>query len=67
MIVSAPKWIWRFLKYVQTWRSHRRIIKELNQMTDRELSDIGISRWDIDRLVWLEEDKTVRGRGKDGK
>ena len=36
-------------------------------MTDRELSDIGISRWDIDRLVWLEEDKTVRGRGKDGK
>lgn len=57
------KWIWRFIKYVQTWRHHRRVIKELNMLTDRQLRDIGITRSDIDRLVWLEEDKTMRGRG----
>ena len=60
-------WVSRFLRYVATWRKHRDVIKELNRLTDRELQDIGISRHDIDRLVWLEEDKTVRGRGTNGK
>lgn len=56
-------WFWRYVNYLATWREHRRVIKELNQMTDSQLRDIGISRCDIDRLVWLEEDKTMRGRG----
>jgi len=60
-------WVSRFLRYIATWRKHRDVIKELNRLTDRELQDIGISRHDIDRLVWLEEDKTVRGRGTNGK
>jgi uncharacterized protein YjiS (DUF1127 family) len=54
----------RYWNYMNTWREHRRVIKELNQMTDRQLNDMGISRADINRLVWLEEDKTMRGRGK---
>ena len=58
------KWIWRYWKYLRTWRKHRETIKQLNQLTDKELNDIGISRTDIDRLVWLEEDKTMRARGK---
>jgi len=58
-------WPVRYWNYIKTWRSHREVIKELNQLTDRELADIGINRADIDRLVWLEEDKTVSGRGKD--
>lgn len=56
-------WFWRYVNYLATWRSHRETIKHLNQLTDRELRDIGISRSDIDRMVWLEEDKTLRGRG----
>jgi len=56
-------WITRFLRYVATWRAHRKVIKELNALTDKELADIGIARADIDRLVWLGEDKTMRGRG----
>jgi uncharacterized protein YjiS (DUF1127 family) len=56
-------WFWRYVNYLATWRSHRETIKHLNQLTNRELRDIGISRADIDRLVWLEEDKTLRGRG----
>lgn len=59
------KWIWRWVNYVITWREHRKVIKELNALTDKELWDIGINRSDIDRLVWLEEDKTMRGRGKE--
>jgi uncharacterized protein YjiS (DUF1127 family) len=50
----------RYYYYLRTWREHRRIIKQLNQLTDYELNDIGINRGDIDRLVWLEIDKQRR-------
>lgn len=54
----------RFMKYVMTWRTHRNTIKQLNLLSNRELLDIGLTRGDIDRMIWLEEDKTMRGRGK---
>ena len=54
-------WFWRYINYLATWREHRRVIKELNALTDKELKDIGINRGDIDRLVWLEADKKRRG------
>ena len=54
-------WIMRFLRFVNTWRAHRRIIKELNAMDDKTLQDIGINRCDIDTLIWLEFDKERRG------
>jgi len=53
----------RYWNYLRTWRHHRETIKQLNKLTDKELKDIGISRGDINRLIWLKEDKTVRGRG----
>jgi len=62
--IIKENWITRYLRYIATWRKHRKIIKELNGLTDKELADIGISRWDIDRLIWLEEDETRKGRGK---
>ena len=52
----------RFVNYIVTWREHRKAIKQLNTLTDRELNDIGMNRSDIDRLVWLDEDKDNRGR-----
>jgi uncharacterized protein YjiS (DUF1127 family) len=55
-------WFWRYVNFLATWREHRRAIKQLNMLTDRELNDIGMSRSDIDRLVWLDEDKDNRGR-----
>lgn len=54
-------WIMRFLRFVNTWRAHRRIIKELNALDDKALRDIGINRCDIDTLIWLEFDKERRG------
>ena len=57
-------WFWRYMNFLATWREHRRVIKELNRLTDHELHDIGINRCDIDRLIWLGEDKDMRGRGQ---
>jgi len=57
-------WFRRYFNYLKTWRYHRETIKQLNRLTNKELRDIGITRADIDRLVWREEDKTMRGRGK---
>lgn len=51
----------RFMRYCVMWSEHRAAIKILNTLSDRELNDIGISRTDIDRLVWLPEDKQKRG------
>ena len=55
-------WFWRYVNFLATWREHRKAIKQLNILTDRELNDIGMNRSDIDRLVWLKEDKDNRGR-----
>ena len=55
-------WFWRYVNFLATWREHRKAVKILNTLTDRELKDIGLNRSDIDRLVWLQEDKDNRGR-----
>jgi uncharacterized protein YjiS (DUF1127 family) len=58
-------WVRRYFNYLSTWREHRDTIKSLNKLTDRDLKDIGLNRYDIDRLIWQEEDETLKGRGKD--
>ena len=55
-------WFWRYVNFLATWREHRKAVKILNTLTDRELKDMGMNRSDIDRLVWLKEDKDNRGR-----
>ena len=55
-------WFWRYINYLATWREHRNAIKQLNALTDRQLKDIGMYRGDIDRLVWLKEDKDASGK-----
>ena len=57
-------WFWRYVNYLATWREHRNTIKALNKLSNTELKDIGLNRADIDRMVWLKEDKTMRGRGQ---
>jgi uncharacterized protein YjiS (DUF1127 family) len=57
----------RFMRYCVMWSEHREAIKILNKLSDRELKDIGISRSDIDRMVWLDIDKANRGKNNNEK
>jgi len=41
----------RFLTAVAGWRQRRRLAAELYALNDRMLKDIGISRWEIERIV----------------
>ena len=34
-----------------TWRRYREAVRELSQLTDRELEDIGVRRGEIDDIV----------------
>ena len=54
----------RYFMYLKTWRKHRDTIKALNKLSNRELKDIGMTRIDIDHLVWLDKDKRQSGRKK---
>jgi uncharacterized protein YjiS (DUF1127 family) len=38
------------LRYAR-WQRYRRTLSELNLMTDRDLADIGIKRWDVERIA----------------
>ncbi len=37
---------------LRAWRRYNDSLRELNQLGDRELRDIGISRSDIPRVAW---------------
>jgi len=52
----------RYFNYLKHWRTHRETIKSLNRLSDRELRDIGIQRGDIDKMIWLDEDRVQRGK-----
>lgn len=32
---------------IRNWRRYRETVNELSRLTDRELEDLGIARWDI--------------------
>jgi len=36
---------------IQDWRRHRAAVRELSQLSDRELHDLGISRADIEYVT----------------
>jgi uncharacterized protein YjiS (DUF1127 family) len=40
-----------FIRYVQSWRQYENAVRELSNLNDRELADLGIARTDIARVV----------------
>ena len=40
------------IHFIQSWKRYNTSLRELNQLGDRELADIGISRSDIPRVAW---------------
>ena len=37
---------------LRSWRRYNQSLRELSQLGDRELADIGITRGDIARIAW---------------
>ena len=48
--------LFSFLKFLQSRRRYNASLRELSQLGDRELADIGISRSDIPRVAWPSAD-----------
>jgi len=40
------------INFLHAWRRYNNSLRELYQLGDRELADIGISRSDIPRVAW---------------
>jgi uncharacterized protein YjiS (DUF1127 family) len=40
------------IRFLQSWRRYNASLRELSQLGDRELADIGITRSDIPRVAW---------------
>jgi uncharacterized protein YjiS (DUF1127 family) len=40
------------VNFLRAWRRYNASLKELYQLGDRELADIGITRSDIPRIAW---------------
>ena len=40
------------IRFIQSWKRYNTSLRELSQLGDRELADIGISRSDIPRVAW---------------
>jgi uncharacterized protein YjiS (DUF1127 family) len=50
------KFIYRLWMYLATWQAHRDTIKHLNRMSNAQLRDIGITRGEINNMVWMKND-----------
>jgi uncharacterized protein YjiS (DUF1127 family) len=47
---GVAEWFGRLLAKVAEWQRRRAVTQEMAMMTDRELSDIGLSRVDLARI-----------------
>lgn len=47
------------VNFLRAWRRYNASLRELTQLGDRELADIGITRSDIPRIAW---DTAHRGK-----
>ena len=42
----------QIVRFLRQWRCYNKSLRELSQLGDRELADMGISRSDIPRIAW---------------
>jgi uncharacterized protein YjiS (DUF1127 family) len=47
---GVRQWFAAFVAAVSAWRQRQAVLQEMQLMTDRELSDIGLSRADLARV-----------------
>ncbi len=49
--LSFMGFVTNFSESVESYRLYRQTVKELSNLSDRELADLNISRWDIERIA----------------
>lgn len=49
--LQESKMLVSFIRMIQAFRDYQRNVAELSQLSDRELSDIGLDRSDIPRVA----------------
>ena len=52
--LALENYLTRFIRYVIDWRTTRRVIRQLHELPDSTLDDIGVPRHDIARLAYTE-------------
>ena len=52
--VALENYLTRFVRYVIDWRKTRKIIRQLQELTDHTLEDMGIRRHEIESLAYTE-------------
>jgi uncharacterized protein YjiS (DUF1127 family) len=45
------------INFLRSWRRYNATLRELSQLGDRELADIGIARSDIPRVAWEDAER----------
>ena len=52
--VALENYLTRFVRYVIDWRKTLKIIRQLQQLPDHTLEDMGIRRHEIESLAYTE-------------
>ena len=52
--VALENYLPRFVRYVIDWRKTRKIIRQLQELPDHTLEDMGIRRHEIESLAYTE-------------
>ncbi len=55
--VIIESYLTRFIRYVIDWRRTRRIIRQVNELSDSTLDDIGLSRAELFKLTYTKDQK----------
>ena len=52
--IALENYLTRFIRYVIDWRKTRSVIRQLQELPAHTLEDMGIKRYDIERLAYTE-------------
>ena len=58
------EWLAGRVAAFRTWNAERRALNELSQMSDRELFDVGLNRYDFGRMFNDATNEDLRNRGR---
>ncbi len=52
--LALENYLTRFIRYVIDWRKTRSVIRQLQELPDHTLEDMGIKRHEIESLAYTE-------------